>query len=103
MEFTEKDNGNTVRLKNEEYSISVRLIENATTGYLWEVKNFPADSKLTDSDATEPKGKMAGAASVRIFSFSLGKQAKGKLKLQNCRPWDTNDCIDSFELEFVRE
>lgn len=100
MEFTKADNGKTVHLKSGQTDFKVTLNENPTSGYVWELHKLPEGIQLKKSDRELSGAKLAGAAALRIFYFSIGKQAQGTLELKNGRPWDKSDTIDAFELHF---
>jgi len=81
MIFSEQDSGRTVKVK-QGAMITIRLVENPTTGYRWAVE---AGSGLEQvEDLNEPGGRI-GAAGVRVLQF----QAKGigthELRLKNWR------------------
>ncbi|WP_176801350.1 protease inhibitor I42 family protein [Kriegella aquimaris] len=101
MEYTEKDSGKTIVLETVPFEFAVKLDENSTTGYLWEIAALPDHIKLVKKDLVLPKSRMAGATNSRIFEFSVKEKVAGRLGLNNCRPWDNNDIVDSFVLDFA--
>ena len=84
MIFNEQDSGRTVKVKSGEV-ITIRLVENPTTGYRWAVE---AGSGLEQvEDQNEPGGRI-GAAGVRVLQFHAKSIGTHELRLKNWREWE---------------
>jgi len=101
MELTGKDNGRKIFLDHGVLELSIELEENPTTGYLWSVAELPKKMVFNHSELIKTDQKMAGASSSRLLDFSIEAGANGKLRLHNCRPWQKDDIIETFEIELV--
>ncbi|WKN45011.1 protease inhibitor I42 family protein [Tunicatimonas pelagia] len=101
MQLTDEDNGRTVKLPEGTQSITIRLLETPTSGYLWDVEQTPANVTVVSKNLEKSTAKAAGASGIRIFNFRPeAEPVTGTLKLRNCRPWDSNDVIASYTLTF---
>ena len=89
MDLNEQDSGRTVKVKQGAI-ITIRLVENPTTGYRWAVE---AGSRLEQVEDQNEPGGMIGAAGVRVLRF----QAKGidthELRLKNWREWEGESSV----------
>jgi predicted secreted protein len=89
-----QDNGRTVEAKARSI-ITVRLEENPTTGYRWNVATAGGLELLGDS--FEKGGEAIGAAGTRIFQFRTPESGSHKLSIQNWRDWEgESSIIDQF-------
>jgi inhibitor of cysteine peptidase len=81
MMLNEQDSGRTVKVKSGAM-ITIRLVENPTTGYRWVVE---ARSGLEQvGDQNEP-GSRIGAAGVRVLQFHSKSIGTHELRLKNWR------------------
>lgn len=95
--LTGKDNGTAVCLNiGDEFEIS--LDEIPTTGYLWLIKVIP-DGTVLKNEETLTKSEFPGAASKKAFQFEVLDNTNGCLVINKVRPWDTEDCIETFQIE----
>jgi inhibitor of cysteine peptidase len=95
VELTEKDNGRTIEIAVGDLLI-VRLNENPTTGYRWELVN--TKGLEVAGDRFESKGDAIGAAGIRVFQFRANSLGRQELQLKNWRKWESDSSvIDHFD------
>lgn len=86
--LTERDNGSTVQLTRGD-AISVRLAENATTGYQWTVGSELPPCLQKTAEAHDPAAtNAAGAGGAATFTFVATGAGSGTLTLERRRAWD---------------
>ncbi|HYY58305.1 MAG TPA: protease inhibitor I42 family protein [Pyrinomonadaceae bacterium] len=86
-EVDEQSNGRSLRLSVGE-TFLIRLNENRTTGFRWELKSKGAPAcELADSVETESSGRV-GEGGVHAWKFQAAKQGEATIKLQYHRPWE---------------
>lgn len=90
--ITEADNGKNISLKNGE-TFYIRLRENPTTGYSWELNlsqglKYISDNYYPPESSTDNKQPLVGAGGVHIWEIKAvaagSQQVKGIYK----RPWE---------------
>lgn len=92
--LSNQDNGRTLEAKARSI-ITVRLEENPTTGYRWNVDS--AGGLELISDSFERKGDAIGAAGIRVFQFCTPEAGSHKLSIRNWRDWEgESSIIDRF-------
>jgi inhibitor of cysteine peptidase len=89
MDLNEQDSGRTIKVKRGAM-ITIRLVENPTTGYRWALE---AGSGLEQvEDQNEPGGKI-GAAGVRVLRFHAKSIGTHELRLKNWREWEGESSV----------
>ena len=86
--ITQSDQGRTIEV-NQGDLIVIRLAENLTTGYGWELE--AVDSKvleLLDSDYSEDRGELMGSGGTRTFRFQAESPGNQQIQLGYRRPWE---------------
>lgn len=82
--------------------ITVTLIENGTTGYVWALKGLDGQSTLTlTEDRTEAlpgTEGLTGAPVRRVWVFSVGQMGAVTLTFSYQRPWEENAPVDERTL-----
>ncbi|HWQ47978.1 MAG TPA: protease inhibitor I42 family protein [Methanosarcina sp.] len=68
--------------------IVLRLEENLTTGYMWEVETQGSVVELIESTHVENKGIAMGCAGVRVLRFVLKSAGSQEIHLRLRRSWD---------------
>ena len=68
--------------------VEVRVDENASTGYQWEIASKPTGVDLVSS-SVESASSSPGASAVRVLAFRVSAETEGVLKLELRRPWQT--------------
>jgi inhibitor of cysteine peptidase len=81
MILNEQDSGRTVKVKQGAI-ITIRLVENPTTGYRWAVEAGSGFEQVEDQN--EPGGRI-GAAGVRVLQFCGKSVGLHELRLKNWR------------------
>ena len=80
--------------------VSIRLEENPTTGYEWEISEI--DSRvveLQDSEYIGASGNFLGAGGVRIFTFEAKSLGITPISLKLLREWEQEEAaIENFEV-----
>jgi len=71
-------------------SISIRLKENPTTGFKWEVTSTPDLLSATGSQYYPPISQLAGAGGERTFTFKGTKAGQGAAVLSYRRSWEAD-------------
>jgi inhibitor of cysteine peptidase len=100
--FTELDNGTTARIHTRDI-ITVRLSENPTTGYRWNITTGPGLMTLDDTYIyTNPEGRMTGAGGVRFLTLEARMTGSEQISGIYKRSWeDTRAGIRVFSMTFV--
>lgn len=69
--------------------LTIPLVSNPTTGFLWSVTVDPADSvKLISEEFKAPDSKLAGAPGEQIYTFIPQKIGKATLNFEYSRSWE---------------
>jgi len=85
---TEEQNGATVTVKTGAV-ISVRLQENPTTGYSWNLTTTPGLQIINDTyKPTYTTGKMVGSGGTHIWDISAVATGEQKIKGVYMRSWE---------------
>jgi predicted secreted protein len=69
--------------------VQVELQDISTTGYRWQLQDFPRSIVVLQREDTRP-GKAPGAAGVRVFELRAVGAGKVTLHFDLRRPWETN-------------
>ena len=98
--ITQSDQGRTVAAKQGDV-IVIRLDENLTTGYAWEIGMIESSMfELLDSDysQTPTPGAIIGGGGTRTFRFRVKSSGSGQIQLGLRRSWESVDsAIEHFE------
>jgi len=84
MELTARDNGQSREVRQGE-AIVLRLDENPSTGYAWEIA--ASDGLTLHADRYHPREGM-GASGTREYHFKVERQGVCRLRLRLRRSWD---------------
>ena len=96
--LSERDNGSSVRLTRGD-AFSVRLAENATTGYQWTVGSALPPCLQQTAETHDPAASdAAGAGGVATFAFLATDGGNGTLVLERRRAWDAAP-LETFSVE----
>lgn len=86
--LTDADAGKTIRTTIPA-EIVVRLPENPTTGFRWDVDDIdPGTPGLVESTSESGTSGQAGAARTRVMRFELHAPGELHLQLKEWRPWE---------------
>lgn len=99
--FSRSDQG-TVPVLTPGESFAVRLDENPTTGYIWEVETLTAgvlelEREEFVQEPTDPE--VVGRGGTKVFVFKTRDSGTGELALRHHRPWLKGDPLDRFVLK----
>jgi inhibitor of cysteine peptidase len=102
LAFSQLDNGTTVRIESRDI-ITVRLPENPTTGYRWNITTGPGLTTLDDTYIySDPSGRMTGAGGVRFLTLKPERAGTQFLTAVYKRSWEDDNGDDPvFSLTFV--
>jgi inhibitor of cysteine peptidase len=97
--IVQSDRGKTFELSQDDI-ISIRLDENPSTGYQWEVEAFDARIvELQNSDYTRATGTGVGAGGIRTFTFQARSPGTMEIRLKLRREWESESAsIDRFQV-----
>jgi inhibitor of cysteine peptidase len=87
---TQKDLGSIIETYRGDV-IELRLGENLTTGYRWEVKTEGSVVELIGSTYVEAPGKALGRGGTRVLRFVAKSPGSQEIRLRLRRPWDPPD------------
>jgi predicted secreted protein len=97
--LTDKDQGHTVEVGAESV-VTLRLDENPSTGYRWNVET--AGGLEMESDSFERAGDAIGAGGVRVFQFRASEAGSHRLSIKKWRDWEgESSIIDRFYVTIV--
>lgn len=99
MILNDQDRGRTVEVEAQSI-VTVRLDENPTTGYRWNVET--AEGLETIGDSFERAGDAIGAGGVRVFRFRTSASGSHRLSIKKWRDWEgESSIIDRFYATIV--
>lgn len=95
---SEADHGRLIELAPDS-RIAVRLLENPSTGYRWELES-PEDAVLKLETATyqPPATSVPGAGGIRVFEFRAQFAGIALIRLRLRRPWESEHAHTIFEV-----
>jgi inhibitor of cysteine peptidase len=94
MILNDQDRGRTVEVEAQSI-VTVRLDENPTTGYRWNVET--ADRLELVGDSFEKTGDAIGAGGIRVFQFRASETGSHRLGIRKWRDWEgENSIIERF-------
>jgi len=85
--FTKKDHGRTVTAREGDI-IVVRVDENPTTGYIWEMVSALNSLNPVESVYTESSDPAMGSGGKREMHFVAEGRGPQEISLQLRRPWE---------------
>lgn len=97
--YTEEDNGKTVH-QDLTSEFGIRLAENPTTGYSWNL-SVPDGLSLTGDEFIPalPPGQMAGSGGIHAFSFRAMQGGDHAIHGEYRRPWVPAGTVTFVDLE----
>ena len=97
--IVQDDQGKTFEVRQGN-TISIRLAENPTTGYEWELGAINEQIiELQDSDFSTPPETGIGGGGTRTLTFKAQSPGTVKIQLKLRREWEPEDAaIDRFEV-----
>ena len=102
MEFGKADANRSIPIQMGEEAV-VRLAENPTTGFIWELQaGAPELLTLVESRFEPPPDPALGGAGTRVLRFSTKAPGIADVKLISRRPWEGPDHDgDEFNLRLL--
>ena len=102
--FSTLDNGTTARVHPRDI-ITIRLPENPSTGYRWNISSGPGLSTIDDTYIyAEPSARMAGTGGVRFVTLEPVTSGTEQIVAVYKRPWEEDSPDnDLFSLTLVIE
>ncbi|MEA3038298.1 MAG: inhibitor of cysteine peptidase [Sphingomonadales bacterium] len=96
------DNGRSVRVRVGE-TVTVRLPENASTGYRWSLGE--QEGKAVELESTEPdyRAGAVGSGGEILFTLKARQKGKARIRLVEARSWEKGSEAKSFQVEIVVE
>lgn len=91
MDLTEADNGRRIEVGAAEHVV-VRLPENATTGYRWEIADLSGPVRVV-TDRAEPGAAAPGAAGVRRWELAFDGSGTVAIRAVQRRPWEPETSV----------
>lgn len=94
-----QDLGRTVEVEAQSV-VTVRLDENPSTGYRWNVETTEGLEIVGDS--FERAGDAMGTGGVRVLQFRILEKGSHRLSIRKWRDWEgENSIIDRFYITIV--
>ena len=87
---TQQDLGDIIEANRDDV-IVIRLEENLTTGFQWQVETEGRVVELIESNYVEAPGKAMGRGGTRILRFVARSSGSQEIYLKLRRPWDPPD------------
>jgi len=102
IKLTKANNGESYELHRDDV-IVIRLTENPTTGYCWEIEELDNNIlALQSSDFFLPEDPQIGEGGMRVFVFKAKTAGSAHIRLKYWREWEGNDSIiDVFDVTTV--
>lgn len=95
---SETDHGQLIKVDLGS-QIAVRLPENPSTGYQWELE-LPQDTvlKLETDTYQPPSASVPGAGGIRVWKFRARSAGIALIRLRLRRPWEGEHALQIFEV-----
>jgi len=102
LSFNERDNGTTSAVHKTDI-ITIRLPENPTTGYEWDISRSRGITLLEDKYVyPDPSGKMTSVGGWRHFTLIADTPGPTSFSAINKRSWEPESGNEpSYSLDFV--
>jgi inhibitor of cysteine peptidase len=98
--LTDEDDGSTVSLAPGD-TVELVLDENATTGYLWTVDEWPGALEPDGDGCLPPDPIRPGAAGRHWFRFRAAGPTDGTIAAERRRPWEVAAPDATFSVHVV--
>jgi len=104
VELTGADNGRSIRVHPDD-EIVVRLPENPTTGFRWEIERADPIVAVVGDDFELGRPGLVGAGGTHEFRFmAAGSYGSGSLSLKLRQAWEGDASVtDRFSVDLVVE
>ncbi|MCQ1537782.1 protease inhibitor I42 family protein [Methanocalculus taiwanensis] len=100
--FDATNNGESYTFWTGEF-IQIKLVENPTTGYSWDMA-VPEGLTLKRDEFIAPETEMAGAPGMHVWEFEAGAPGTYTVEGKYVRPWETDaEPAETFTLTIIVE
>jgi inhibitor of cysteine peptidase len=83
-------------------TLELKLAENPTTGYRWQVDKNTSDLLELQTSDYAPMGTGLGAAGLRTFTFKVARPGTARLRLASIREWEGPDrAVERLDYQIV--
>jgi predicted secreted protein len=79
---------------------AIRLLEQPSTGFQWELAMAGAPACALVGETVEPPSGVPGGPEHRTWRFQALRVGDGRIELRYRRPWETADPADPTERRF---
>lgn len=97
MDLDQTDDGRVVHVKQGEV-VTVRLPENPTTGYRWQLEPLDGDVLAPLDDQYVAGSALAGAGGARTLRLSAARSGQAQVVLSLRRSWEKKAPIRTFSV-----
>ena len=97
--LTEADNGRRVALRVGD-TITIRLSENASTGYRWSVAGVDRTHVSVDGPHAERTSEAIGGAATSVWTVRATQPGTTRVELQKSRSWEQS-AIERFAADIT--
>jgi inhibitor of cysteine peptidase len=95
---SEPDHGRLIEVAPDS-RIAVRLLENPSTGYRWELEPPEGTVLKLETDTYQPPAtSVPGAGGIRVFEFRAQSAGIALIRLRLRRPWESEHAHKIFEV-----
>jgi len=95
-DISSSDSGTELHVSLGE-TLKLRLPENPTTGYRWQVRSSGGPTLELVEDSFGQSTEAFGAGGVRWWIFRAAKEGAANLTLELCRNWE-HQAIETFQI-----
>jgi inhibitor of cysteine peptidase len=99
LTLTEADNGRRVALRVGD-ALTIRLPENASTGYRWSLAAVDDTHVSVDPPRAESTSKAVGSAGTSVWTVRATQPGTTRLELQKSRSWEQS-AIERFTTDIA--
>jgi len=100
--FDDTNNGETYTVASGD-TIQIKLVENPTTGYSWDM-TVPEGLTLVSDEFIAPDTELAGAPGTHVWHIEAATPGTYTLDGQYIRPWETDaEPAETFTLTLIVE
>jgi inhibitor of cysteine peptidase len=99
--LTNADNGTSIEVRPED-EILMRLAENPTTGYRWQVDRADAGIEQLAASYQPAAPEQFGSPGIRELRFRVTAPLTGRLELKHWQPWEgERSVMERFSVDIL--
>ena len=93
-----------IQLKTETNDLVLRIPENPTTGYRWQVESLSPGMRVISAEFLPPEAGCCGAPGTVMFDIRLGQDFEGigVIKLVSVRSWGSQDPSRTLQIKIIK-